>query len=81
MRPGTRPIISNEDSHADLHNRNTGLASEIISTGGSDDASSETDAELVEGLPEPEIRDCDVPVSMHGWRIDRALAALVPEET
>ncbi|MGM9426483.1 RluA family pseudouridine synthase [Hydrogenophaga sp. MI9] len=55
------------------------MASEIISTGVGDEAASETDAELVDGLPEPEIRDCDVPASMHGWRIDRALAALVPE--
>lgn len=55
------------------------MASEIISTGGGDDAAPETDAEPTEGLPEPEIRECEVPASMHGWRIDRALAGLVPE--
>jgi 23S rRNA pseudouridine1911/1915/1917 synthase len=32
-----------------------------------------------EGLVEAEIRLCEVPIDMHGWRIDRALARLIPE--
>lgn len=32
-----------------------------------------------EGPVEAEIRLCEVPTDMHGWRIDRALARLIPE--
>ncbi|MDZ4189534.1 MAG: RluA family pseudouridine synthase [Hydrogenophaga sp.] len=32
-----------------------------------------------EGPIEAEIRLCEVPTDMHGWRIDRALARLIPE--
>ncbi|MBL8386887.1 MAG: RluA family pseudouridine synthase, partial [Hydrogenophaga sp.] len=77
-RTRTRPIISNDDSHADLHNRNTGLAAEIISGGGLETAL-EAEADLGDAAPEVEIRLCEVPSSMHGWRIDKTLAALVPE--
>ena len=60
------------------------MATEIISTGvlpptqASDDA---LDGASVaeEGLAEAEIRLCEVPTDMHGWRIDRALARLIPE--
>ena len=55
------------------------MAAEIISTGVSDDGGLETEADPVEGVLEPDVRDCDVPASMHGWRIDKALATLVPE--
>ncbi len=36
-------------------------------------------AVLDELAPEVETRVCDVPADMHGWRIDRALAQLIPE--
>ena len=55
------------------------MAEEIISTGVSDDMGAESEADPVEGMQEPEVRDCDVPASMHGWRIDKTLAMLVPE--
>lgn len=32
-----------------------------------------------EGLAEAETRLCEIPLGMHGWRIDRALAQLMPE--
>lgn len=35
--------------------------------------------DLADGQPEAEVRHCEVPPAMHGWRIDRALALLVPE--
>jgi 23S rRNA pseudouridine1911/1915/1917 synthase len=60
------------------------LAIEIISTGGRqptpvpDDALDEVSL-IDEGLVEAEIRLCEIPISMHGWRIDRALARLIPE--
>jgi 23S rRNA pseudouridine1911/1915/1917 synthase len=54
-----------------------GLAAQIISTG---DVSEGSLAGLGDELaPEAEIRVCEVPPAMHGWRIDRALAALIPE--
>lgn len=34
---------------------------------------------LDELSPEVETRWCEIPVGMHGWRIDRALAQLIPE--
>jgi 23S rRNA pseudouridine1911/1915/1917 synthase len=36
-------------------------------------------AGIDEGLAEAETRLCMVPADMHGWRIDRALAQLIPE--
>lgn len=36
-------------------------------------------AGLDELAPEVETRVCEVPAAMHGWRIDRALAQLIPE--
>lgn len=32
-----------------------------------------------EAAQDAEIRRCEVPASMHGWRMDRALAGLIPE--
>lgn len=55
------------------------MAEEIISTGVSGEVGSQSDADPVEGLQETDVRNCDVPASMHGWRIDKTLAALVPE--
>jgi 23S rRNA pseudouridine1911/1915/1917 synthase len=55
------------------------LAEEIISTGVPEDVGTESEADPVEGAQEPELRDCVVPASMHGWRIDKTLATLVPE--
>jgi 23S rRNA pseudouridine1911/1915/1917 synthase len=56
------------------------LAAEIISTGGETDLGiSEGEGDADESLTGVEVRDCEVPVSMHGWRLDRALAALIPE--
>lgn len=55
------------------------MAAEIISTGVSDEGVLETDVEPVEAALEPDIRECAVPESMHGWRIDKTLVALVPE--
>ncbi len=54
------------------------MAAEIISGGGLE-AALEAEADLGDAAPEVEIRLCDVPSSMHGWRIDKTLAALVPE--
>jgi 23S rRNA pseudouridine1911/1915/1917 synthase len=52
------------------------LAEQIISTPPADD---ESDA-VWEGATEAvESRPLQIPVTMHGWRIDRALAELVPE--
>jgi 23S rRNA pseudouridine1911/1915/1917 synthase len=36
-------------------------------------------AQTDEGLTDVEIRLCEIPVGMHGWRLDRALAQLIPE--
>jgi 23S rRNA pseudouridine1911/1915/1917 synthase len=60
------------------------LATEIISTGGisppqSEDPASEDTPLADEVLVESEIRWCEVPVEMHGWRVDRTLARLIPE--
>ena len=55
------------------------MAAEIISTGVPDDEATEGETDPVEGIQELEVRDCDVPASMHGWRIDKTLAMLVPE--
>ncbi len=52
------------------------MAEQIISTPPADD---ETDVAW-DGAPEAaENRPLQIPLSMHGWRIDRALAELVPE--
>ncbi|WP_371130311.1 RluA family pseudouridine synthase [Hydrogenophaga sp.] len=60
------------------------MVTEIISTGWVQptpvpndvlDGASQAD----EGLFESETRLCEVPTDMHGWRIDRALARLIPE--
>ena len=56
------------------------MAAEIISTGVETDVGiSEGEADADEALAVVEVRDCEVPVAMHGWRLDRALAALIPE--
>jgi len=59
------------------------LATEIISTGGvqSRSVSAEDLETLAAGddVVEVETRLCEVPADMHGWRIDRALARLIPE--
>ena len=52
------------------------LAEQIISTPPADD---ETDAAWDGASEAIENRPLQIPVSMHGWRIDRALAELVPE--
>ena len=60
-----------------LYNGTMGLAAQIISTG---DVSEGSLAGLIDELsPEAETRICEVPAAMHGWRVDRALAALIPE--
>lgn len=53
------------------------MADEIISTGESLDE--ETQSEQGESTAEVEVRHHEIPVAMHGWRIDRALAELTPE--
>jgi len=59
------------------------LATEIISTGVQPGAAAL--AQLPEsdwapdGLLDVDIRQCEIPTDMHGWRIDRALARLIPE--
>ena len=60
------------------------MATEIISTGILETAWAahalpDGAGPAEEGLVEVEIRDLRVPVEMHGWRVDRALAALMPE--
>lgn len=60
------------------------MDTEIISTGSTTTPSAPNDAPdeatgSDEGLAEIEIRLCLVPPDMHGWRIDRALARLIPE--
>jgi 23S rRNA pseudouridine1911/1915/1917 synthase len=61
-----------------------GLASQIISTGdvreGSAQGQEADGAALIDELTAGvETRVCEIPASMHGWRIDRALAQLIPE--
>ena len=61
-----------------------GLTSQIISTGDPGEGSApghdgEGGSVPDELLPEVETRVCEVPADMHGWRIDRALAQLIPE--
>jgi 23S rRNA pseudouridine1911/1915/1917 synthase len=61
-----------------------GLASQIISTGdvreGSAQGHEADGAALIDELTAGvETRACEIPASMHGWRIDRALAQLIPE--
>lgn len=59
------------------------MATEIISTGGVQSRSvSVEDLETPafgDEVLEVETRLCEVPAEMHGWRIDRALARLIPE--
>jgi 23S rRNA pseudouridine1911/1915/1917 synthase len=56
------------------------LAAEIISTGGGNrPCATEGDADTADALADTEVRDLPVPADMHGWRIDKALATLVPE--
>ncbi len=50
------------------------MAAEIISTGVCDD-----DESGDEGAQATERRVCALPVEMHGWRADRAIAGLIPE--
>jgi 23S rRNA pseudouridine1911/1915/1917 synthase len=60
------------------------LPSEIISTTAEEDRlaqalageASEVTDEVTE---QPETRVCEIPAEMHGWRVDRALAGLIPE--
>ncbi len=61
-----------------------GLAAQIISTGDVSNGSAPgQDADGTAMVDElglaVETRDCEVPATMHGWRIDRALAQLIPE--
>lgn len=61
-----------------------GLASQIISTGdvreGSAQGHEADGAALIDEFTlDVETRVCDIPPAMHGWRIDRALAQLIPE--
>ena len=60
-----------------LYNGTMGLAAQIISTG--DVSEGSTAGPSDELAQEAETRICEVPAGMHGWRIDRALAALIPE--
>ncbi len=64
------------------------MTAEIISTGGVLPATSTGSLPEVEGAlsaaqddwaSETETRTCEVPPDMHGWRIDKALAQLIPE--
>lgn len=56
------------------------MAAEIISTGGvNGPGATEGDSDTADVLADTEVRDLPVPVDMHGWRIDKALATLVPE--
>lgn len=43
------------------------------------DLADEAGAAAEDGLLDAEARSLDVPVDMHGWRMDRALAHLIPE--
>lgn len=60
------------------------MDTEIISTGvwpprsAADEALDET-LLVEEGPLEAEIRLCEVPADMHGWRLDRVLARMIPE--
>lgn len=56
------------------------MPAKIISTGGDADPV-EVDEGLTggESLAEAEVRACDVPAELHGWRVDKALATLIPE--
>ena len=61
-----------------------GLASQIISTrhlleGSAQGEDADGSAAGDEFAPEVETRVLEVPPDMHGWRIDRALAKLIPE--
>ena len=64
------------------------MSTEIISTGGVTGGSvtealpadpRDPDVLGEEALLEVENRCCEIPAAMHGWRIDRALAQLIPE--
>ncbi len=58
------------------------MATEIISTGLLSVAAERAQPESVwseDGPSEVDIRQCEIPTDMHGWRIDRALARLIPE--
>jgi 23S rRNA pseudouridine1911/1915/1917 synthase len=64
------------------------LSTEIISTGGVSDGfvtgalpGDPTDPSAAgdDSLLDTETRWCEIPAEMHGWRIDRALAQLIPE--
>lgn len=64
------------------------MTTEIISTGGGADGAARgalpadptgSTGAGDEALLEAETRCCEIPVQMHGWRIDRALAQLIPE--
>ena len=56
--------------------RNTVLGPQSISTG-----LPQADPSLADDGPDAEVeqRQCAVPPDLHGWRVDRALARLVPE--
>ena len=56
------------------------MAAEIISTGVATNlVDSEGDLDPDEGLAAVDVREFDIPVAMHGWRLDRALSATIPE--
>lgn len=56
------------------------MPAKIISTGGAlgpEDPDATVTADDV--LLDTELRSCNIPADMHGWRVDRALAKLIPE--
>ena len=56
------------------------MSIQIISTGGDEEPSDhEADGEPDEVASALDVREFEVPVSMHGWRLDRALAVTMPE--
>ena len=56
------------------------MDAEIISTGGvNGPGATEVEVDAADVLADTEVRDLPVPADMHGWRIDKALATLVPE--
>ncbi len=56
------------------------MAAEIISTGGPEEGGvTEGDGDVQEAFSGAEVRTFSVPAGMHQWRIDKVLAALVPE--
>lgn len=56
------------------------MRDQIISTGGeTQPGEAQGDSDTDDGLSAIDLRNFVIPASMHGWRLDRALAALLPE--